>query len=399
MENINNKITAGIVNKKKKQAWENYTNYRLPKNSLGYASEEEFLKDKKLTKKQVIKNSILQIYPDIEKEILEYLSVQFQILVKKHKIRVTRKNKVAVYSEILFILEYIENIKILIDKYPKNWTNNYGTRFRASSEKNLVYTQINYLEECLENPFFPVINKKEREKIERQLFFLVESLKPENKGIAEMFNHSDSMFGVNHKLMKFSKLEQDTIKQIMSFYNGIRCKKEELIKSVKLMMRIVSNIDEKKDYEELVDSIENIAYDFFDYVYKESKKKSESKVKKIKNESAYKQLIFTKKQLDNEIHEKTIIDNVRIYAYTHSNTFDYKKIMNEAVLKSIYGIKNMFQSDMPELEEVTLFHILKHSTKFKNEMGFTKKELRYFNLSIWQTYREQILLEYSTNKK
>jgi len=32
---------------------------------------------------------------------------------------------------------------------------------------------------------------------------------------------------------------------------------------------IVSNIDQKKDSEKLVDSIENIAYDFFDYVYKE----------------------------------------------------------------------------------------------------------------------------------
>lgn len=388
-------MMAGIVDKKKKEAWQVHTNYIIPKNSLGYASEEAFLVDKKLTKEQIIKNSILYIHPKMNKERVEYLSEWFKIIVKKHRIRVTRKDKVAVYSEILFILSYIDNIKALIDKYPKNWSNYYGTKFRASSENNLVKTQLNYLKECLNNPFFPILNKKEREKISCQIRFLKESLKPENKGISEIFNHSDSVFGINHKLMKFSKLEQDTIKQIMSFYNGIRCKKEELVKSAKLMMRQVSNMYDKADYEELAKCIENIAYDFFDYVYQESKKKSESKDKKIKKESAYKQLIFTKKQLSNDIHVKTNIDGVKIYTYTHSSTFDYEKNMNEAVLRSIYGIKNMFEPNLPTLQNTTNFHLLRHSLKFKKEMGFTKKELQYFNLSIWQAYREQILLELS----
>lgn len=394
-ENITAKLTSGIVNKKKKQAWENYTNYILPKNSLGYLSEEAFLKDKKLTKEQVIKNSILQIYPKINHERLNYLSKWFEILVKKHKIRVTKKNKVAIYSEIIFILNYIQNIEILINKYPQNWSNHYGTKFRSSSEKNLVETQINYLQECLNNPFFPIKNKQERKKIETQIKFLKEAINPDNEGFSEIFSRLDSRVGLDHKLMKFSKFEQEIIRQINSFYNGIRCKKEELVKSTKILMRAISNIYEEEDYSILADSIESIAYDFFDYVYKKSNEKSKSKDKLIRNESAYKQLIFTKKQLSNDFHIKTIIDDIEIFTYSYQSTFNFDKKMNFIGIKSIFGIKNMLEQDLPTIEDATNLHILRYAINFRKDMGFTKKELRYFILGIWQTYQEQILLELS----
>lgn len=394
-EGITLKITSGIVNKKKKQRWENYNNYILPKKSLEYTSEEEFLKDKNLTKAQVIKNSILQIYPDINDERLNDLTQWFTILVKKHIIRVTKKNQIAIYSEIIFILNYIENIKILIHKYPRNWSNHYGTKFRSSSEKSLIETQINHLQECLDNPFFPVIDKQERKKIEMQINYLKESMKPENEGFSEIFSRSDAKVGIDHKLMKFSKFEQKVIKQIISFFNGIRTKKEELVKSTKILMRAISNIYEEEDYDVLVDSIENIAYDFFDYVYKESKEKSESKDKAIKNESAYKQLIFTKKQLSNDFHVKTIIDDVEIYTYTYANTFNYDKSMNLTGIKSIFGIQNMLEPNLPTIENATTIHTLRSAVLYRKNIGFSKKELRYFIHGIWQFFREQILLELS----
>lgn len=393
MKSITNKMISGIVDKNKKQVWENYTNYLLPKNSLGYPSEEAFLKDKKLTREQVIKNSILFIYPKTDSERLNYLSQQFKILVKKHKIRINKKSKKAVYSEIIFILNYIKSIDALIKKYPQNWSNYYGTKFRSSSEQNLIKTQLNYLQECLDNPFFPVINKQERKKIKTQIKFLKEASKPENEGFSEIFNRSNSRLGINHKLMGFSKFEQNIIKQIISFYNGIRCKKEELVKSTKILMREISNIREDTDYQDLIDSIENIAYDFFDYVYKESKKKSESKDKRIRSQSAYKQLKFTIKQLSNESHVKTVIDDIEIFTYTHTNTFNFDKTMNLVVIKSIFGIQNMLEPNLPTLKDATKYHMLKHSLVFKKEMGFTKKELRYYIFTIWQVFQEQILLE------
>ena len=392
---ISSKISSGMVNKKKKQAWENYTDYILPKKSLGYASEEAFLKDKKLTKIQIIKNSILQIYPEMSNDRLNDLSQWFTILVKKHLIRVTKKNQIAIYSEIIFILNYIENIKTLINKYPRNWSNHYGTKFRSSSEKNLVDTQINYLQECLNNPFFPVIDKKERKKIEIQINFLKEAIKPENEGFSEIFSRCDHKVGIDHKLMKFSKSEQKIIKQIISFFNGIRSKKEELVKSTKILMRAISNIYEENDYDILIDSIENIVYDFFDYIYKESKEKSESKDKTTRNESAYKQLIFTKKQLSNDFHVKTIIDDVEIFTYTYTNTFNYDKSMNFTGIKSIFGIQNMLEPDLPTIENTTTIHMLRSAIDYRKNMRFSKKELRYFIHGIWQIHREQILLELS----
>lgn len=381
---INNKLSSMIVNKKKKLSFETYTNYLVPKNSLNYISEEAFLKDKKLTKQQVIQNSISYIHKEMDKEQIDYLTEQFKILVKKHKIRVTKKDNIPIYSEILFILNYIKNIQAIIRKYPTYWTNLYGTKFRASSEKNLVNTQLTYLKECLNNPFFPITNKKEIEKITMQIKFLEKSILPENQGIAEFFNHAESLLGLDHKLMGFSKHEQNTIKQLLSFYNGIRCKKEELVKSSMIYMRSLSKIDDKKDHQILVDSIKNISYNFFDYVYKESKEKSKSKDKKIRAQSAYKQLIFTKKQLSNEFHVKTTIDNTKVFVYTHKNSFDYISKMLEIFINNIFGFQNIFEPDLPKEEDASDWHILKSIATFKKEIGFTKKEFQYLTFAIMQ---------------
>ena len=73
---------------KSKELWTNTFNILLPKNNLGFNNEKDYLKDNRITKSDVIINSIKYSLPDTKKEDINYLLSYFQVFTTKNKIKV-----------------------------------------------------------------------------------------------------------------------------------------------------------------------------------------------------------------------------------------------------------------------------------------------------------------------
>ena len=185
-------LINGIISKflshfkaKHKKIWQSKFNIILPKNNLNYKNENDYLGSNNLKKDDAIINGILQCLPNIEKKDLDYLIEQFSIFSLNNKIKIlTIENKlIPVYIEIIEALNYILKIDELLSKYPKNYGNHHGTKYRSSSNKNLLETQINILENRLNGAFFTLENENEIKKTQIQIKFMKYSLKEEFKAL------------------------------------------------------------------------------------------------------------------------------------------------------------------------------------------------------------------------
>lgn len=192
---------------KHKELWSKTFDRLLPKNNLGFNNENDYLKDNKITKNDVIINSIMYCLPDIKKEDVNYLLSYFLVFSKKNKIKVLTIDKelIPVYFEIINTLDYIKKIQEIINKYPKNNGNHHGTKHRSSSYKKLLETQSNILENRLNGLFFPVENEDEKEKLRIQIKFIKYSLIDEYKNLPEWMNFIYTYVGFDTPYFEMSK--------------------------------------------------------------------------------------------------------------------------------------------------------------------------------------------------
>jgi len=186
---------------KYKKLWENKINSVLPKQHLNFNSEDNYLENNKITKIDVIKNSILYYLPNLENEDVNYLIECFSIFSEFNKVKVLIKENqtTPIYNEIINCLEYINHIKNILNKYPKNFGNHYGTKLRSSSYKTIVEKQIKILENRLENSFFTIENDDEIKKTEIQIKFMKYSLIEKYKNLPEIMNYTNIFIGFNNK--------------------------------------------------------------------------------------------------------------------------------------------------------------------------------------------------------
>ncbi|MDZ7817413.1 MAG: hypothetical protein U5K55_01855 [Aliarcobacter sp.] len=212
------KLFNGFSDKHKK-FWETKINNILPKNNLNFKSENDYLETNNLKKDDVIRNSILYSLSNLEKEELNYLTEQFSIFSLNNKIKIfTNENKITpIYIEIIEVLTYINRIEDLLKKYPKNYGNHHGTKFRSSSYKKLLETQLNILENRLDGTFFTLTSEDEIIKTKMQIKFIKYSLKDDFKNLPEWMNFTNIYLGFDNSSFQMTDIEKETFTQLCSF--------------------------------------------------------------------------------------------------------------------------------------------------------------------------------------
>ncbi len=363
---------ASVQNESIKQKWESTYNYLFPKNSLGYKSDADYLIDNTLTKEEVIENSIIHVLKEVDQKDLQWLIEKFTILTTYNQIKIAHYETVSLplYPEIIFALNYIQSIKKLLKKYPKNFANHLGSRYSASSFNNLVTAQINKLKERLNSPFFPLENQEEIDKTKLQIRFLELSLTDDFKFFPELFSYAKCLVGLDATVLGFTPFEQKVMEQILSLLNGAKTQSEEYAKSVMIYLRILSKIPDDASQQELknlADSILEIARYFFDDIFKEAEQDKKTRLN---------QLTYTKKYPLKPYHIKTIIDDLEIYTYTHKNSFSFMREIETIYLQDIFGIKNVFDPSLPNEEEITDYQMLKNMLKRFKELHMTRQDIR-----------------------
>jgi hypothetical protein len=274
------KLLNGFSDKYKK-FWETKIDNILPKNNLNFKNENDYLETNNLKKNDVITNSILHFLPNLEKEELKYLIEQFSIFSLNNKIKIfTNENKITpIYIEIIEVLTYINKIEDLLKKYPKNYGNYHGTKFRSSSNKKLLETQLNILESRLNGTFFTITNENEIIKTKMQIKFIKYSLKDDFKNLPEWMNFVNIYLGFDNSSFQMTDIEKETFTQLCSFFNGIKTSKEEILNSVMIYTKIQSKIknEEEQYHKKLSLSIINILRFFFQKTMKEIEKTKKKK--------------------------------------------------------------------------------------------------------------------------
>lgn len=368
------KLLKGF-NGKHKKLWEETINKLLPKTKLGFNNENDYLKSNEITKEDVIINSINYIYPNLEKEEVNYLLKCFKIFTKNNKIKVlTIDNKLTpIYYEIINSLAYLKKIKNIIDKYPKNNGNHHGTKYRSSSINTLIKTQLNILENRLEGRFFTVEDENEIKKLEIQIKFIKYSLTDEYKDFPEWMNFAKIYLGFDNNQLEMTVVEIQAFNQLLEFFNGIRTSKEELLISTMIYLRTQSNIknDDTESHKELSESIINIVRFFFNETIIEVEK---SKKKKT--------IVYKEENVKKDYCIKTHLSELPIYTYIYKNTNNPMQKFMEASFNSIVGIQNIFEKDKPKEDEISNFQMAKNIMKLRKEFDLTKEEFKTFLLVI-----------------
>lgn len=374
------KFLNSINNPQKQQRWQNSFNLVFPQSHLNYSSEEAYLEERNITKKDVIKNSILQIFPNIDKDDLFDLCTHFMPLLENHKIRVLLHEEIAVYFELMNLMEYVRQIQELIGRYKKPHNDNKGTAHRSSSLKAIVKTQINMLENRLKGSFFRIQNKDEIEQTELCLELLKMSQEEQHKNIMEIFNYLNISVGLDAKLLNFTKNQIIALEQVLNFHNGIRSTPYELIRSVMINFDAQLNKANLCD-EDKANSILYITRYFFYKEFKEAEKQRNN-------------LTYNKKYIGKPYVIKTILHQILIFAYQYKNTNDFISESIEFVINEITESQNLFESDNTTVKEISLIRIGRNMINIGKEFGFSKKDLKALLSFIEQmqvTQEENIL--------
>ena len=353
---------------KHKKIWQSKLNFILPKNNLNFKNENDYLETNNLKKDDVITNSILQSLPNLEKKDLDYLVKQFSIFSLNNKIKIlTIENKlIPIYIEIIETLNYIIRIDELLNKYPKKYGNHYGTKYRSSSNKNLLETQINILENRLNGTFFTLENDDEIKKTQLQIKFIKYSLKDELKNLPEFMNFVSIYLGFDNKYFQMTNIEIRAYTQLCSFFNGIRTSKEEILNSVMIYTKIQSKIkNEDIQYrKKMSESIINILRFFFQKTIKE--------IEKIKRK---KTITYNQQNILKDFYIKTYIDVLPIYSYINKNTNDFFSELIDIAIDSIFGLKTIFDEN-EEKKPISEIQIAKNIINFRKDFNYTKKEFK-----------------------
>lgn len=366
------KIINIFSNKEKQQNWQNLFNSILPKTHLNYSNEDTYLQANNLSRPDVIQNSIKQIFSNLNETDIFDLTIQLLPLTLGHKIKVIQDSGVAVYNEVIILMQYVKSNQDLVQRYKKPYSDNKGTGHRSSSLKNIVKTQINMLENRLNGSHFRIQSEDEITQTESMLNLLNNSQKTEYKNGIEFLNYGRLLFGLDIKLFDLTHNEKVAFEQVLDFHNGIRSKPHELIRSCMIYMDILFD-KSKLDSREKAEHVLNITRFFF----QDELKKAEKSKKNV--------LAFNHKHIDKPYRIKTVLHQVPIYAYSNNSSADFIEELMEIGVNGILGVKNMFESDKPTIEEMSWIAMARNVIHIRNEFNFTKKELKvllYFSSGI-----------------
>lgn len=351
---------------KHKKIWQSKFNIILPKNNLNFKNQNDYLETNNLKKDDVIKNSILQSLPNIQKKDLDYLIEQLSIFSLNNKIKIlTIENKlIPVYIEIIETLNYILKIDELLSKYPKSYGNHYGTKYRSSSYKNLLETQLNILENRLDGKFFILEDEDEIKKTQLQIKFIKYSLKEKFKNLPEFINFVSIYLGFDNKSFQMNVIEKRAFTQLCSFFNGIRTSKEEILNSLMIYIKIQSKIknEDVQYHKKLSESIINILRFFFQKTIKEIEKNKKKKT-----------VIYNQQNILKDFYVKTYIDELPIYSYINKNTNDFFSELINIAIDSIFGLKTIFDEN-EEKKTISQIQIAKNIINLRKDFNYTKKE-------------------------
>lgn len=387
IKDIQPKLLNLITNSEKQTNWKNYLDFLIPIENLNYKSEDEYLAIKDITIENVIENSIIKVFPEIDKDELSELIEKFVLLIKGHKIRVLKHKEIPVYLEIIYLMEYIKNISKLLKHYKKPSSNYRGTAHRSSSLKDIVKKQIRMLDERLNGVYFKIQHEDEIEQTEIALKILSLSQLEEHKNIIEQLNFARIVFGLDMKFWNFSKNDKIAVKQVTNFYNGAKTKPHELVRSFMIYMDVhfdKNNLPSKEKAE--------IILDITRFFYKKELEVSEK--------SKRNNLAFNVTHIHKPSRVKTLLHNIPIYSYQYKDQMDFLDELLELGFNDMMGLKNILGEDKPTLDEASSPYIVRNIIDTRKQFGFTKQELKvliYF-ASKSQTKQEQKkLLDISSN--
>jgi len=364
LKQIYPKITSLITNQENKNKFENFVNRFSPYNSLGHPSEESFLLTYQLTTDKIVENSILYNFQELQSYELRGLKKAFLSLCQKSKIGVITETQIPVYIELIDCLSYIKSIQNLLLQYPKHDSDHKGTAHRSSSLKKLITSQIKTLEGRLDHTYFPITSTKEIEKIKVQLRFLKKTLEKEYSNLPEYFNYVKVQYGLDSALVDMSEDEQQIFDQLLNFYNGIKSSIEELLRSVMIELNFkfsTSAIDPNKKAEAINEVIRYLFHDELRCLQKQKNK-----------------AIFSKNDVSKAYKIKTILHDIPIFTFDHGGGQDFLSEFMTVGISAIMGIKNLFEPDKPEFENISNIEFLRNIIIWKNALGLTKEERKVF---------------------
>ena len=364
LKQIYPKITNLITNQENKNKFENFVNRFSPYNSLDHPSEESFLLTYQLTTDKIVENSILYNFQELQSYELRGLKKAFLSLCQKSKVGVITETQIPVYMEIIDCLSYIKSIQNLLLQYPKHDSDHKGTAHRSSSLKKLITSQIKTLEGRLNHAYFPITFEEEIEKTKVQLRFLKKTLEKEYSNLPEYFNYVKVQYGLDSALVDMSEHQQQIFDQLLNFYNGTRSSIEELLRSVMIQLNFkfsASTIDHSKKAEAINEVIRYLFHDELRCLQKQKNK-----------------AIFSKNDVSKPYKIKTILHDMPIFTFDNSGGQDFLTEFMTVGISAIIGIKNLFEPDKPEVEDISNIEFLRNIIIWKNALGLTREERKVF---------------------
>jgi len=370
------KFLALIENPEKRQLQRSNFTLLLPKNTLDI-STEDYIDQHKISKRQIIINSINQTTLKLPDEELDDLSSILEPLCNNFSLRIFNNTGTATYLEILNIISYAVQIRDIINSYPKRYSNHHGTKYRSSSEKNLIKTQRSHLVERLENPFFALDDDSLIEMTQMQIKYMDMFMSKEHKTLPNIMNIIESIFGLDSEILDFPPLKIKALRQVLSLFNGIRTSKEALVKSVMIFTLMqskldVSDIRTNKIYAKAI-------YKFTEYLFHDIFIEDGKKKKKT--------LVFNHKTITAKWYSKTVINDLSIFAFNTNKQEDF-------IIKYIFeGLADMLkvQSVHKNDNEISNFAMLRNFYHAFYEIDFTNQDINTL-IKISQSIDEQSLL-------
>ncbi len=356
------KIIQLISDQQHKEKFDKIMNFLLPKETLDYPDQQTYLDEKRLLPFDIALMSVNYCMPDLEEKKKKRLAAYFVPLVTSFGLRVDKSTHQTIYKEVVLILEYIKKINALLDSFPKHWNNYQGTKFRSSSEKNLIKAQLTSLKNRLDHPCFPVTCKEEIEKTKLLINFIEMLSKPKKRHIPEWIAFVDNFFSIK-TLHRFGLTEVEVLvlKQSSNFFNGIRTKKHEIIKSVGIYIQKQIQIslkqltiEEKRTYAEAIQ-------DILEYFFKKS----------YPDELNRKGMYFTSKNFDKDPTLKTFLDDTQIFRYQTS-----PQQVDSISRCVIEFMEDMAETDHDTPKEFSRYKLLKNLLTELKGFNFTKNDIR-----------------------
>jgi len=376
LSTLNDKIIPKFLNicidETKRDNWQNYFDVINPKNSLGYMSEELYLKDNGLSEQQVVLNSIEHVFNNLEFEDIVLLQGYFLELISNEKIKVLKENNLSIYTEIIDICNYILNIQKLLNMYPINKSEYKGTA-NTTNFKKLIGTQIYHLDDRLNHTYFPLSDITEIQDTELLLKLLNMCLDKDKKQFAEWLNFINIRFGLESKILNIGEKNLKIIRKFLNFYNGIKTQKIELIQSVAIYINMVFKnlkVEDKQKANIILNILKLFFLDEICEYDKSNKKRTFS---------------FNANSLSRETRVKTIYYDTQIYAYKNKNDIDILSELLTTGLHCLFNVKNIFEPELTSKNDTLDFNHM--NSIFKEELKLSEDEIKVMNF-IFKTQLE-----------